>query len=160
MKELQKYICHKQVHAMPMTRGDYNQYRGLQIPANEDPTDNGYLVIYGRGTPDHYESWSPQKQFIDGYRPYANSVTPDRINELMEQVEYRFERVGNTTVTACWAFLPNGFQLGYGQSACVDPNKFDQADGERWALERCQQATRNKLWELEGYRLAQELNPV
>lgn len=66
---MQEYKCHKRVHATPMTRGDYNVYRGWQIPADENPADAGYLVVYGRGTPDHYESWSPKKQFDDGYTP-------------------------------------------------------------------------------------------
>ena len=29
------YQCHKQVHAEPMTRGEYNIYRGWPIPADE-----------------------------------------------------------------------------------------------------------------------------
>ena len=42
-----------------MTRGDYNKHRGWEIPANEDPADEGYHVIY----PDGYESWCPKAQF-------------------------------------------------------------------------------------------------
>lgn len=63
-----EYQSHKRVHATPMTRGDYNLYRGWQIPADENPADIGYLVIYNRGTEDHYESWSPDKQFVEGYQ--------------------------------------------------------------------------------------------
>ncbi len=65
--DLVLYKCHKEVHAKPMTRGDYNNYKGWTIPADEDPTDNGYLVIYNRRTDDHYESWSPKHVFDDGY---------------------------------------------------------------------------------------------
>lgn len=50
-------------------------------------------------------------------------------------------------------FLPNGFQIGYGESACVDPNEYKQADGEKYAKERCITNASNKLWELEGYLL-------
>lgn len=64
---LERYKCHKEVHAKPMTRGDYNTYRGWQIPEDENPSDEGYLVVYNKGTPDHYESWSPKKVFEDGY---------------------------------------------------------------------------------------------
>jgi len=67
MVELKRYKCHKVVHAQPMNRGDYNKYRGWQIPADENPDDNGYLVVYGLGTDDEYESWSPKKQFDEGY---------------------------------------------------------------------------------------------
>ena len=52
---MQKYIGTKQIEARPMTRGDYNNYRGWQIPAEENPADEGYLVRYSDG----YESWSP-----------------------------------------------------------------------------------------------------
>lgn len=41
---MQKYIGTKQIEARPMTRGDYNIYRGWQIPADENPADEGYLV--------------------------------------------------------------------------------------------------------------------
>ena len=41
---MQKYIGIKQVVAKPMTRGDYNDYRGWTVPADENPNDEGYLV--------------------------------------------------------------------------------------------------------------------
>lgn len=65
--DLPQYRSHKRVHAMPMTRGDYNSYRGWQMPEDEDPADPGYLVVYSRDTADHYESWSPKHVFDDGY---------------------------------------------------------------------------------------------
>lgn len=65
--DLPQYRSHKRVHAMPMSRGDYNNYRGWQMPENEDPSDPGYLVVYNRNTVDHYESWSPKHVFDDGY---------------------------------------------------------------------------------------------
>ena len=61
---MEKYIGTKQIEAEPMTRGDYNKYRGWEIPADEDPADEGYLVKY----PDGYISWSPKKQFEEAYR--------------------------------------------------------------------------------------------
>lgn len=65
---MQKYIGTKQIEARPMTRGDYNNYKGWQIPAEENPADEGYLVRYSDG----YESWSPEKQFNEAYRPCDN----------------------------------------------------------------------------------------
>lgn len=70
---LKKYQCHKTVHATPMTRGVYNFYRGWEIPADEDPADPGYLVVYDKDGPDHYESWSPKKVFDDGYAEIADA---------------------------------------------------------------------------------------
>lgn len=54
-----KYIRMHQVEAEPMTRGDYNKFRGWTIPANENPADEGYKVMY----PDGYVSWCPKAQF-------------------------------------------------------------------------------------------------
>ena len=62
-----KYKCHKEVHAIPMTRGVYNSVRGWQLPDDENPDDDGFLVVYGRGTDDEYVSWSPEHVFSDGY---------------------------------------------------------------------------------------------
>lgn len=83
-----------------------------------------------------------------------SKVEISHIRNLVESLEYKFERVGDTTVTGCWAFLPGGFQVGYGESACVDPNNFDFELGKTYSKERCVQNATNKLWELEGYLLA------
>lgn len=60
-----KYIRMHQVEAEPMTRGDYNKFRGWEIPANENPDDEGYKVTY----PDGYVSWCPKAQFEEAGRP-------------------------------------------------------------------------------------------
>lgn len=65
MPEYKRYIrCHI-VEATPMTRGEYNKLRGWEIPANENPADEGYHVVY----PDGYESWCPKAQFEAAGRP-------------------------------------------------------------------------------------------
>ena len=58
---MKKYIrCHI-VKAEPMTRGDYNKLRGWEIPANENPADEGYVITYRKGQPNEYISWCPKK---------------------------------------------------------------------------------------------------
>lgn len=61
---VKQYIGAKMIKARPMNRGDYNKYRGWNIPKDENPADEGYLVTYSDG----YESWSPKKQFEEAYR--------------------------------------------------------------------------------------------
>lgn len=61
---MEKYIGTKTIEAKPMTRGDYNKYRGWTIPADENPDDEGYLVKYSDG----YISWSPKKPFEEAYK--------------------------------------------------------------------------------------------
>ena len=61
---MKTYIRTKIIDARPMTRGEYNIFRGWQIPENENPEDEGYLVKY----PDGYISWSPKEVFEEAYR--------------------------------------------------------------------------------------------
>lgn len=56
---MKKYIRTNIVEAKPMTRGEYNDYRGWTLPADENGEDAGYLVKYHDG----YVSWCPQKEF-------------------------------------------------------------------------------------------------
>ena len=67
------YVSHKKVIRTAMTRKEYNDYRGWQLPADENGNDDGYLVEYlDGGKPNHprhdcYISWSPKQQFDNGY---------------------------------------------------------------------------------------------
>lgn len=69
----QHYIGTKQVIGQPMTRQAYNDYRGWQLPANENGADDGYLVEYVDGGPANdprhvgYISWSPKGVFEGSY---------------------------------------------------------------------------------------------
>lgn len=82
-----------------------------------------------------------------------NKVPYEHIQKMMSTLDFQFERIGDSTVTVCCAFLPNGFQVSTGESACVDPANYDQALGEKFARERAIAAAESKLWELEGYLL-------
>lgn len=71
----QKYIGTKIVLALAMSRLAYNEYRGWDLPADENGADDGYLVEYtDGGAPNHpahagYISWSPKAQLDAAYRP-------------------------------------------------------------------------------------------
>jgi hypothetical protein len=58
----------------------------------------------------------------------------------------------DTTTTVCQLHMENGYVI-VGTSACVDPAKFSQAVGEKFAYEDAI----NKAWLLEGYLLAEEI---
>ena len=63
----------KAVNAKPMTRQEYNDFRGWQLPENENGADEGYLVEYQDGEPDTaeyqgYVSWLPKEQFENSYQ--------------------------------------------------------------------------------------------
>ena len=70
-----EYYGTKNITGRPMTRLEYNEYRGWSLPSNENGADHGYLVEYRDGGKpnDHrhegYISWSPKAQFDAAYQP-------------------------------------------------------------------------------------------
>lgn len=97
MDELKKYVGTKAIKAKPMTRGAYNDLRGWTVPENENPADDGYLVVYPNGEPnvegyDGYVSWSPKKQFKEVYR--VSETFKDRL--VIEQEELN-EKINKLT---------------------------------------------------------------
>lgn len=70
MSEMQHYIGVKEVKAKPMTKGEYNKYRGWEIPADEDPNDPGYLKDDGHG----HIQWDPEEVFNRDFR-LCNGMT-------------------------------------------------------------------------------------
>lgn len=71
---MQSYIGTKRINAKPMTRQEYNDFRGWELPSDEDGSDEGFLVEYvdgGKANTDEYEgyvSWSPKGVFERAYR--------------------------------------------------------------------------------------------
>ena len=71
------YIGKKTIKAFPMTKGEYCAYRGWDVPEDEDPNEEVYLVEYEadpkseRNHPDHkgYISMSPKHVFDEAYKP-------------------------------------------------------------------------------------------
>jgi hypothetical protein len=78
----------------------------------------------------------------------ANKVTQEQINAILESSKFEvFHRVFEKQCVVV-ALLPNGFTI-VGESACVDPTNYDEQIGFELAKKRI----KNKLWELEGYKL-------
>lgn len=71
---MEQYIGVKLIKAEPMTRQEYNDYRGWELPSGENGGDEGRLVEYlDGGEPNHpnhkgYISWSPLEVFKNAYR--------------------------------------------------------------------------------------------
>ena len=82
-------------------------------------------------------------------------VTKEQIDAIMDGVVYYVHQIPDTTTTIAVAFNKDGFSLGIGMSACVDPANFNAELGEQqYACEDAAKKAESKLWELEGYRLA------
>ncbi len=72
---MKQYIGVKLINAKPMTRAEYNAFRGWTLPADENGGDAGFLVEYldgGKANTDLYAgyvSWSPADVFANAYGP-------------------------------------------------------------------------------------------
>lgn len=92
-----------------------------------------------------------EKHFEKMVEKKAPAVTAERIEEILEDAEFCIDTVfDKCTVVACQ--LPNGFVI-VESSACVSPENYDEEMG----FEICYNKIESKLWELEGYRLQEEL---
>lgn len=146
---MKKYIGTKLIEAKPMTRGEYNEYRGWTIPPDENPEDPGYLVKYS----DSYESWSPKDVFDSAYiqvddnkeLPSGVSIGPKMVDEFIAYAE-TITLGDRTTVVRC--VLRNGFEI-VESSSCVDPKNYS----EEYGAEICMERIKNKIWELLGFLL-------
>lgn len=74
---MNRYIGIKYVNAKPMSRAEYNAFRGWQVPADENGDDAGFLVEYidgGKANTQAFEgyvSWSPADVFQRAYQQLA-----------------------------------------------------------------------------------------
>jgi hypothetical protein len=81
MPLMHKFIGTKTVLARRMTLGEYNEYRGWDMPEGEDAETQGVLVEYtDEGKANHplhegYISWSPLDVFSKSYRRIDNGMT-------------------------------------------------------------------------------------
>ncbi|MFT0875137.1 Gp49 family protein [Rhodopseudomonas sp. G2_2311] len=76
----------------------------------------------------------------------APRLTPADIDAAI--VGEDFHVFPGTTMTVCALKLRNGFVV-IGESAAASPENFDASIGRRIARDNA----RNRIWELEGYRL-------
>lgn len=81
----------------------------------------------------------------------APTVTIEQIDEIIENSEIIIQTdFDKCTIVACR--LPNGFVI-VESSACVCPENYDEQVG----VDICLNKIKDKLWELEGYRLQEEI---
>lgn len=117
--EVQTYIGTKVVYALPMDRGDYNIFRGWDMPADENPADAGYLVQYSEGgkpnVPGYsgYLSWSPKEVFEGSYHQ-VGLVEPKKEMSFLDRLSgERVELAGRLVKLS--AFLKGGAQEKVGE---------------------------------------------
>jgi len=79
----------------------------------------------------------------------APRLTPELIDSKIGAT--KFHRLTDV-LTVCVISLKNGFTVT-GESACASPENYNQEIGEKIAF----QNAREKIWQLEGYLLKQNL---
>lgn len=154
MENEQNYIGIKMIKARPMTRGDYNKYRGWEIPENENPADDGYLVVYS----DSYQSWSPKDVFEKHYLAMGtitdrfgdkvvnnSKITEDMVEKFMGKVTS--ERYDEKT-TLVKAKTITGFRQ-IETSSCVDPENYSHEIGTLVGTKRI----KDTIWKCLGFVL-------
>ena len=106
----QQYIGTKLINAVAMTRAEYNDFRGWQLPEDENGEDAGYLVEYlDGGKPNTqqyagYVSWSPKEQFDKAYR-LTDGMTFGLALEALQQGK-RVARTGWNGVGLWLEYIP------------------------------------------------------
>ena len=92
-----------------------------------------------------------KKYFVKYEEPKPITVTPERIEQVMNDSKVSVQTLFcKCTVVACQ--LPSGFVI-VESSACVDPKNYD----EKMGIEICMNRIKDKVWEMEGYKLQNDL---
>lgn len=146
---MNKYIGSKLIEAKEMNLGDYNKYRGWNIPDDENPLREGYLVKYS----DSYVSWSPKEIFEEAYLkvddnknlPSGVSVGQQMVDDFIK--ETHVSTIGTKT-TLVRVVLVNGFEI-IESSACVDVKNYNEELGAKICLNKI----KDKIWYLLGFLL-------
>lgn len=113
---MKTYIGTKLVKMQEMTRQDYNDYRGWELPEDEDGADEGYLVEYLDGGQanheDHegYISWSPKGVAEQSYLEVGDisHLAPHQQRVMGEKAELfdRVTKLGEFTKSEAYKRLP------------------------------------------------------
>lgn len=77
---MKKYIATEFFEAKPMNREEYNLRKGWPIPMDENPNDEGYLLVYSDG----YETWLPKENFEAVARPIEGMTFGAAIEALKQ----------------------------------------------------------------------------
>lgn len=141
---MKNFIGVKMLKAKPMTRGGYNNYRGWDIPVDENPADEGYLVFHTSGLP----QWLPKEEFEAAYFEMDGDGTA--ITQFMVDTfrgKTKASRLDPKT-TLVSAECLTGF-VQHEVSSCVDPANYDEIVGHDIGEARIN----NTLWLCLGFVL-------
>jgi hypothetical protein len=181
-KVMQRYIGTKVVNATPMTRQEYNDFRGWQLPADENGADEGYLVEYVDGGQANteafagYVSWSPKAVFERAYQAQpeiveysaedvvteeminargldARRVSLDELHSSVAKVEIiRHKSAAGGILRIAVLSLHNGFTVTGRPSIAASVENDDDEVGVKIAIQNAM----HELWPFLGFKIVQE----
>lgn len=84
-------------------------------------------------------------------------IHAEDIQAALAACSFEVDQREGRTATHVHVYDPQGYYLGSGFSACVDPANFDAQKGQELALQNALGKAEGALWQLEGYHLKKEL---
>lgn len=93
------YVGTKVAHLVAMTRQEYNDYRGWELPKDENGEDNGFLIEYTDGgapnVPGHagYVSWYPREVAEKAYNIGVRQEPETFISRLKKERDELVDRL-------------------------------------------------------------------
>lgn len=120
------FVGTQTVSAVAMTLGEYNEYRGWSIPANQNPADQGYLFENKELTSNDerhegYISWLSKNEFEKIYHPCNSLNFGDALNALKQG--HKVTRSG-WNGKGMWLILTKGRTIEN-----IEPNSFYEKCG-------------------------------
>lgn len=179
---MQEFIGTKRVLAKPMTRKEYNDYRGWELPADENGDDAGYLVEYmDGGKSNHsnhkgYISWYPCDVFKKAYQAQpeiaeksaedvvteemieargltARRVSLQELHQAIKKVEILKHTSPNGNILRIAILtLDNGFTVTGRPSVAVSVEN----DNDEVGVKIATQNAVHEMWPFLGFRLVQQ----
>lgn len=100
------YIGTKSLLAFPMTKGDYCKLRNWDLPFNEEPEEDGYLVEYPDSLSNHpdfrgYISWSPKAVLKQHIIATQKAVPLVRLSNYLNPATNYPAKAGMVKVCSC-----------------------------------------------------------
>ncbi|MFV5507408.1 crAss001_48 related protein [Acinetobacter sp. 197] len=116
------------VHAATMTRQEYNDYRGWQLPEGENGEDIGYIIEdrAGKKNTDELEGfvqWLPEDEFLRKFKP-----APKNHIERMQSEKHELD----TKLNALKAFLA---KLGTDEAPLLTDEQVDFLEEQKEAMQ-------------------------
>lgn len=145
----------KRLHAQPMTRGEYNAYRGWENPADENPADDGYFVEYVDGGKANdsrhagYISWSPKDVFERSYKavPITLPVVDPGPDSLEREIQAKADKAPRVTPAGIEAEIASEHYFTAADGARMSPHgnhpSYDLNTGSLGLLTFCVLILRN-----------------